>query len=233
VKLKIGITAGCQSLKVKDRSRLKNYITAIESSGGKPELLTFRELSDPQMIENLDGLLLTGGGDIPSYFWGEVSDRPINSKDENRALLERPFIHYARAKGMPILGVCLGLQVINVALGGSLYIDFPNHKRKEDKTSSYHNIHVVANTKMSGILPSSLKVNSRHHQAIKDLAPGIRISAKAEDGVIEGIESEGAEWIVGVQWHPEDYVNDASLDKAAQKSIFQHFISSCQSCAKK
>jgi putative glutamine amidotransferase len=228
MKPKIGITTGCQNpLEPKDFARLQNYLKAIESSEGEPLLLVSTEFSSSETLNNLDGLMLTGGGDIPSYFWGEVTNAPIKPKDENRARFELPLVHYAQMKEIPIFGICLGLQAINVSLGGTLHIDLPSplHKwgQNENPSELRHNIEVIPGTQISKIFPPTLKVNSRHHQAVKDLAPGIKVCAKAEDGVVEAIESAGDQWIVGVQWHPEDLIQDET-----QLGIFKAFIKACQ-----
>ncbi|MBI1883362.1 MAG: gamma-glutamyl-gamma-aminobutyrate hydrolase family protein [Chlamydiae bacterium] len=207
-----------------------NYFQAVSDSGGEPRLLSPLDASSASPLSYIHGLLLTGGGDIPSYFWGEKSDIPPKSKDERRAKFEIPLIRQAAQQKIPILGICLGLQAINVAFGGSLYTDFTTtahsqlHCRKLDGSSSYHKIEVLEKTKLREILPPVTEVNSRHHQAIKRLGKGLQICAVAQDGIIEGIEGKDFPWLIGVQWHPEDLFQD----HPTQHKIFEKFVEACR-----
>lgn len=228
----IGITTGFQKpLTDGNKTKLENYIKAIQSSGGEPVLITSCEPSDDlSILDHLRGLLLTGGGDIPSYLWGEKSEVPIRPVDEKRAKYEISLVKKAYEKKIPMLGICLGMQVMNVSLGGTLYLDLTDpisaklHRRKEDGSSSYHEVKVNPQSKLGGILSPSTEVNSRHHQAIRNLASDFKICAQAKDGIIEAIESKKSQWAVGVQWHPEDLFEKV----LSQRRLFEIFISACQ-----
>ncbi|MBI1871742.1 MAG: gamma-glutamyl-gamma-aminobutyrate hydrolase family protein [Chlamydiae bacterium] len=227
-KPKIAVVTGIPSEKNENVSHLKNYISAIESVGGDPKILFPSPTIDSNFLNQIDGLLLTGGGDIPSYLWGEVSRVIPTERDEKRALFEISLIQKAHEKKIPIFGICLGLQAINVAFGGTLYSDLSPeskqiHCRKPDGSSSYHEVEVLASKKLSSLLPPTTQVNSRHHQAIQKLGKGLSISAKSHDHVIEAIEKDGPHWIVGVQWHPEDLFEKDPF----QRKIFEAFILNC------
>jgi putative glutamine amidotransferase len=192
----------------------RNYIDCIHEAGGLPFLIPI--LSDGEaihrQIEMMDGVLLTGGQDVSPQFYNE-KPYACESICLERDLHEIAVLKVADLLNKPILGVCRGIQMINVAFGGTLYQDigahFPTkafeHSQKMDKNEVSHSVKIYPKTTLSRIFESeTIITNSFHHQAIKELAPGFQVSARAEDGVIEGIEKgEEGSYIVGVQWHPE------------------------------
>ncbi len=255
IKPQIGIVTGFQEpLNTQAKTKLQNYIQAVEKSGAIPFLITPFENPDYESIlSKVDGILLTGGGDIPSYFWGEKDLKPASPSDdpttyhitkgksdvvgqaqrasdrwwdENRAKFEIPLIQKVQEKDIPVLGICLGMQAINVAMGGSLYLDLTDpissglHCRKKDGSSSYHKVNIAPDSRLSKIFPSEIQVNSRHHQAIKNIASGFKVCARAEDDVIEAIENPKVKWMLGVQWHPEDLFEK-------QQKLFESFVQAC------
>ncbi len=230
-KPRIAIITGFQEpLSVQAKAKLENYIQAIKKSGGLPFLISAHEDIQPhELLSKMDGLLLTGGGDIPAHFWGEKDVKDPTPSEENRARFELPLIQKAHKKDIPIFGICLGMQAINVAMGGSLHLDLTDpqssklHCRKQDGSSSSHAITIASDSKLSKIFPSEIEVNSRHHQAVKNLANGFKISAQAKDNVVEAIESLNSKWILGVQWHPEDLFESSLL----QQKLFETFIHAC------
>lgn len=179
------------------------YIKMIEEAGGIP-LLAF---SDDEALPMLaDGLLLPGGGDIVPEFFGE---RPLfdnlsldREKDEQELSLLKQFLK----RGKPVFGVCRGMQLINVALGGTLWQDLPG-QLGVTHTDTSHEVTSACGTTLCELFGGKFRVNSYHHQAVKKPADGIRVSALSPDGVIEAIEHERLP-VSGVQWHPEKPADD-------------------------
>jgi putative glutamine amidotransferase len=197
------------------------YAGAIRTAGGLPVILPAAD-GDPRMIAEyltaLDGLLFPGGGDVAPAYYGEARDERCHEPDRERDFFE---IHLARAaltRRTPILGICRGLQVLNVAAGGTLYQDLtcrpgtaPQHAAKsEDRRKSIHPVRILPGTRLHAIMGvSESMVTSTHHQFVKDLAPGFRITAESPaDDVVEGIEDPGHPFLVAVQWHPERMYQD-------------------------
>lgn len=141
--------------------------------------------------------------------------------------------HIALEKNMPILGICGGEQLLNVVAGGTLFQDINtqlsgviNHRQRAPRWYPFHNVEIKDNTKLKQILKTdSLRVNSRHHQSVKDIANGFIINAVSSDGIVEGIESTVHKFVIGVQWHPEEMFEKNHYSK----SLFQALIKACQS----
>jgi len=168
------------------------------------------------------GLVLTGGTDVAPARYGAAPHPRLGEVDPVRDAAELALIAAARARGLPILAICRGIQILNVALGGTLYQDLdserPGPVPHNDETGR-HPIHVEAGSLLERTLGTrAASVNSRHHQAIRDLAPGLAAVAWADDGVIEGAEPTDAKepWMVAVQWHPEDLTERALFDGFAR-----------------
>ncbi len=188
------------------------YVHAIETTGGIPLILPPLDLpsrSARLILDRLDGLLLTGSGpDIDPALYGERRRFRFKTIDPKRFSLERELVRYALKREMPILGICGGMQLLNVAAGGSLYQDIKNQVPKamqhQRGGKPAHLISVKPGTLLSKVMKrDELRVNSAHHQGVKQVAAGYRVNAEAPDGVIEGIEAVGHPFVLGVQWHPE------------------------------
>ncbi len=192
------------------------YTGAIRMGGGLPLILPIAD-GEPRLIaeclEAVDGLLFTGGEDVSPAYYGETMDERCQEPDRERDLFE---IHLARAaleRQMPVLGICRGLQLLNVAAGGTLYQDIAcrpgtlshHSAKREDRQKLIHGVRIRPGTRLHGIMGvEESKVTSTHHQFVKELAPGLRASAEAvEDGIVEGIERPDHRFLVAVQWHPE------------------------------
>jgi putative glutamine amidotransferase len=211
------------------------YVRAVFRAGGLPVLIPVGLPAEqcPALYERLDGLLLSGGGDIaPQRFDGQPHPR-INGIDLERDEIEIGLVRLAAENGWPFLGICRGIQVINVALGGGLYTDVAaqlpgalRHDWYPDIPRDYpaHAVTLESGTVLEKILDQrQVQVNSLHHQGVDRAAPGLRANAYAPDGLIEGVELDGHPFGVGVQWHPEWLV-----DAAPMQALFRAFIQAAQ-----
>lgn len=190
----------------------QTYVDAVLGAGGLPVLLPIvGEEGAAAYLDQLDGLVLSGGDfDVPPSLYGEATRPQCGALVPERTDSELRFLRSALATGMPVLGVCGGMQLLNVALGGSLHQDLPNdlglrgHQQPAPKDVPSHDVEVVPGTRLAALAGAGrLRVNSTHHQAVKAVAPGLLVSARSPDGVVEGIELPGHPFALGVQWHPE------------------------------
>ncbi|MCP4195851.1 MAG: gamma-glutamyl-gamma-aminobutyrate hydrolase family protein [Proteobacteria bacterium] len=194
------------------------------------------QTSDIQaLLDHLDGIVLTGGNfDIPADFYGEKPKPWMRAIKRKRSAFEAALFLHAAKRNLPVLGICGGMQAINVAFGGSLFQDIleerprsRDHEQKNRKDRTSHQVDIVPDTGLSKILygrkhehAHAIRVNSTHHQAIHALGRDLTVTARAKDGIIEGIESSTHRFIQGVQWHPELlFKRDAK-----QASIFKAFV---------
>ena len=194
-----------------------DYLLSVSLAGGAP--LIIPTLADREAVRSIigmaDGVLLTGGGDIHAEVYGEEPHPESKLHDPDRDNMEMEVARLALVKGLPILGICRGLQLLNIVFGGTLLQDIPSqvpgaltHNAPETEIHM-HDITIEEGTLLSRILhASAMSVNSWHHQAVKTLGPGLRISARAPDGVVEGIESSEGRPILAVQCHPEACTDD-------------------------
>lgn len=207
------------------------YITAIQKAGGVPVMIPVgaNKHSLMTLLDRVDGLLFTGGGDIdPQRFNGEPHPKVYGILPERDAL-EFFLIEKALASNKPLLAICRGIQVLNVAFGGSLYTHiqdqmspslkhdwFPKFPR--DKLA--HTVSLVCESKLQDIYgDSDIRVNSLHHQGISQVGQGLQATAFASDGLVEGLEVDGEDFALGVQWHPECLPEDAGMQK-----LFKTFV---------
>lgn len=218
---------------------LRNYMRAVLSGGAAPVLLS-PDLDDCALdacLSRLDGLLLAGGNDVAPSLFGQLPIDELGEVNPLRDHFEIRLIQRAQALHMPVLGICRGVQIMNVALGGTLWQDLSSQYRTADGRKPMchrqtcpggypsHRVRVSSGTLLSTILPSEqAEVNSFHHQAVADVAPALRICAVAEDGVIEGVECPSLPFFLGVQWHPErtfetDAASQALFSALAQAAL--------------
>jgi putative glutamine amidotransferase len=215
---------------------LRTYVDALIEAGGVPVLIP-PGLAEPAwraLYERLDGILLSGGGDIDPVHYGGVQDAGLALEiDPARDEIELGLARSAAADGKPFLGICRGAQTVNVALGGSLYVDIQaglpkaakhNYSSDTERSLLVHDVQIDKNSRLAQIVgATTLKVNSLHHQSARDLAPGLRQSAQAPDGVVEGLELPGHPFGIAVQWHPE-----CLPDQPASQRLFKAFVEACQ-----
>jgi putative glutamine amidotransferase len=216
----IGITTAIEEERYFIR---QSYVRAITEAGGLPVLLP--PIQDPVLIqgylERIDGLLLSGGGDIcPVFFNSEPSDK-LSLVYWERDNFEMQLAKLALKAELPILGVCRGHQVLNVATGGALIQDIATeiekslpHKQDGTREKPWHSVKINPKSRLAEILKAAtpgtpleqFPVNSIHHQSISKVGKGFKVVAESPDGVIEAIENDSASFVIGVQWHPEDLI---------------------------
>ena len=187
---------------------LRSYARNVTSAGGVPVEIT-RESDPVALVAHLNGLLLSGGSDVNPDHYGEEHDPHLGTVDDERDEFELTLVRAARKRGVPILGICRGCQVLNVGLGGSLnqHVDdsagVQHAQYSRDAREGAHQITLEPGSTLSMLMGATeASVNSRHHQTLKNVAPGLVVSARASDGHIEGVELPGAP-VLAVQWHPE------------------------------
>ena len=200
--------------------KIEDYRQSVLHVGGEVRVLDV-STDLTATLEGLDGLMLTGGGDVSPAKYGELPHPTIEEAEPGRDDFELALVAIARKQGLPILAICRGAQVLNVAYGGTLVQDIPSqvpgalsHKLEVPPHQAFelaHEIWLDKDTILSKLMRERLsdtdacEVNSRHHQAVRRLAPGLIVSATAPDGVIEAIEDPAARFCLGVQWHPENF----------------------------
>ncbi|MEZ4632884.1 MAG: gamma-glutamyl-gamma-aminobutyrate hydrolase family protein [Deinococcales bacterium] len=188
-----------------------NYAEAILMAGGLPYFLAN---VSPKLakayIADCDGLLLSGGADYDPECYGEDPHPHLGSVGESRDQFELALYKAAKTKGIPVLGICRGIQSINVAEGGSLYQHVPDlagsiqHGQQDIGGRPSHRVNLASDSLLAKAYGKlSLKTNSYHHQAVKDLGKDLRITARSADGIVEAVESTSQQFVLGLQWHPE------------------------------
>lgn len=224
----IGIGSDIQSPAGK-RERSFAYLTyaeAVRRAGAIPLLVPPQPENASELVETLDGLLLAGGDDCDPATYGEERHPTVEPMDPRRQENDLALAHAAREKGVPTFGICLGLQVMNIDAGGTLIQDIDSQHDTEIAHASVpenrarHEVMIEEGTRLAEVLSrSELNVNSSHHQAIRDVGEGLRVTAHAPDGIIEGLEDPRHPFYLGVQWHPEDMSGEGSAT-----ALFSAFI---------
>ncbi len=200
------------------------YVRALDRAGlvplALPTLLAPERAAAALAGDGIRGLVLTGGEDVEPARYGAAPHPKLQDTDPARDAAEVALIAAARERRLPILAICRGIQILNVALGGTLYQDLASERPgalTHEGTETRHGLRVEPGSLLERALGTrAATVNSRHHQAIRDLAPGLRAVAWAEDGVIEAVEASPPPWTLAVQWHPEDLTERALFDAFAR-----------------
>jgi putative glutamine amidotransferase len=214
--------------------KLEDYRQSILHVGGEPRILD-ASMSVDDALAGVDGLLLTGGEDVAPAKYGEEPHPTVVNDESGRDDFEIALIAAARGRGLPIFAICRGVQVLNVASGGTLVQDIPSqlpgsieHSLPIPPNQPYslaHDVWLEKDSLLSKLMGERLSdadtcaVNSRHHQAVKDLGRGFRVSATAPDGVIEAIEDPTVPFCLGVQWHPENFFRTGEF-----RPLFEGFL---------
>jgi len=214
--------------------KLEDYRQSILHVGGEPRILD-SSMAVEQALTGIDGLMLTGGDDVAPSRYGEPPHPTVVEAETGRDAFEIALIEAARARQLPILAICRGVQVLNVACGGTLVQDIASqltgalvHSLPVPPNEAYslaHEVWIEKDSLLSTLMRERLadadtcEVNSRHHQSVKDLARGFKVSATAPDGVIEAIEDPASRFCLGVQWHPENFFRTGEF-----RPLFEGFV---------
>lgn len=228
----IGISGIVKPVDGADRAGVNAaYVRSVVAAGGRPYLLS--PLADPahaaDLLEPLDGLLLTGGDDLDPARYGAARHPATGGIDPARDQMEFALYAAARAQTKPVLAICRGLQLVNVAHGGTLVQDLPTerpgpiaHRAVSARDARTHAVRLAEGTRTATALGAvAARVNSFHHQAIARLGDGLVPTGWSDDDLIEAVEAEAAAWMVAVQWHPEEHWREAD---APDQRLFRAFI---------
>ena len=210
-----------------------SYADAVLRAGGLPMVLPYSD--DRQVLEayvdRVAGLVVSGGAfDVPPDLYGEAPREGLGPTRPERTRFERAVLELCLQRGVPVLGVCGGMQLLNVALGGSLHQDLARdlpaakpHQQEHDRAQPAHPVDVKGDTLLAQVIgKGQLMVNSTHHQAVKAVAPTLRVSAVAPDGVVEAVEpADGKAFVLGVQWHPELMIDSVPPHLGIYRALVQ------------
>lgn len=206
-----------------------DYVESITQAGGDPWVVSREEQTVDEVLAGAEGLLLLGGDDVDPALYGEAPHEATRQAEHGRDAFEIALIRRAVETDLPLLAICRGLQVLNVALGGSLIQDIPTQhagalahaldpriKSTQPpevwKAHVAHGVAIAPGSRLAALLPEARarEVNSRHHQAVKTVGDELIVSATAPDGIIEALERPASTFLIGVQWHPENFVDEAT-----------------------
>jgi putative glutamine amidotransferase len=205
-------------------SKPADYIASVRRAGGEPVVLDLTAAGAAEQLTKADGLLLTGGGDVDPVHYNEPRHETFSAAEPGRDDAELSLAREAMARRLPILAICRGVQVLNVAAGGSLLQDIPStiadgvdHRPAVPPAGHAHVVAITPGTHLGELIAGDLHddsamVNSRHHQSVGRVAPGFVVNAVAPDGVVEGIEAPDQPFCLGVQWHPENFVASGDFE---------------------
>ena len=211
--------------------RLTDYLESVHRVGGDPVEVADTDESPESIVARVRGVMLTGGGDVDPALYGEAPHVSYEPAESGRDAFEIALANAAIAADVPLLAICRGMQVLNVAMGGSLVQDIPSevagaleHSIREPRFHIAHEVWVTKGSALWTLMADKLdgeglQVNSRHHQAVKRVADGFEVSATAPDGVIEAIERPASRFCVAVQWHPENFWRTGEF-----RPLFENFL---------
>ena len=218
-------------------SMREDYVRSVERAEAVPVVLpALRPEDAAALLERLDGLVLSGGIDVDPALYGREPHPKLGRVDRRRDEFELALTREALVRDLPLLAICRGHQVLNVATGGSLVQDIPSelkgaetHDAPGRRTRRSHTVDVTPGSKLGEILgEGTLTVNSFHHQAIDELGRGLVVSARSpKDGVIEGVERPGSAFVIGVQWHPESFWNE----ERSFQGLFDAHVLACRAAS--
>lgn len=210
------------------------YGRAILQAGGLPLIVPIVDEEDiPLLCERLDGLIVTGGGDINPTLYGEEPHIRLGAVYPGSDQYEKELILNFLELDKPFIGMCRGMQMLNVSLGGTIYQDLEaqyegtlyQHKQMAMRTHRTHSVTLEDESRLIKIMEEkTFNVNSFHHQGIKDVSDKLKIAGRAADGLVEALESKNHQFVMGIQWHPEEF---ALQGDEASKKLFERFVKEC------
>lgn len=206
------------------------YVNAVLRAGGLPVLIPPCQMDETQLLTRLDGVIFSGGGDIDPNLYGQVKHEALYDVYPERDAVEIRLARQIIASHLPTLAICRGMQIINVAAGGTLIQHLQDVVEEQVLHRNKNNLHVMHEVKLSpdsllaSFLPETFTIASKHHQAIDKIAKDFRAVGFARDGMIEAVEHRDHPFLIAVQWHPEITAQDDPL----QQRIFDKFIKACQ-----
>jgi putative glutamine amidotransferase len=215
-----------------------DYEESIRRAGGEVRILDYGKDAPADVVKSVDGILLPGGGDVEPALYGEAPHPAFDAVEAGRDAYELELARRATDADLPLLAICRGIQVLNVARGGTLVQHIPdvpeeqrdnvNHVMREPPYGIAHDIWVTEGSLLERLMQErldgdTLPVNSRHHQAVKAVGEGLVVSATAPDGIVEAVEDPGKRFCVGVQWHPENFYRTGEF-----REIFEAFIAAAR-----
>ena len=212
--------------------RMSDYMELVRRAGGEPIEVAAGGEAPEHLLARVDGIMLTGGGDVDPMLYGEAPHATFQAAEADRDQFEIALTRAAIAADIPFLAICRGMQLVNVAMGGTLIQDIPSqvpgaleHSVPEPRAHVAHEVWVAKGSRLSALLADHMEdgetchVNSRHHQSVATAAPGFDVTATSPDGVIEAMEKPGAAFCIGVQWHPENFWRTGEF-----RSLFEGFV---------
>jgi putative glutamine amidotransferase len=229
-------TAATTTIAVAPARKMDDYREALRLAGIAGHELVFEDDAPDAVVTRHAGLLLLGGSDVDPALYGETPHEKTEVVAAPRDAYEVALVKAAIARDLPIFGICRGIQLLNVALGGSLVQDIPaqvvqhlDHHPGGAPSMIGHYVEVTAGTTLAALLDGEIErdgfcaVNSRHHQALKKVADGLKVTASSVDGVIEAVERPASRFCVAVQWHPESFWPSGRF-----QGLFRGFLAACQ-----
>jgi putative glutamine amidotransferase len=212
-------------------SKPHDYEESVRRAGGEPTILDRATDRPADVVRAFDGILLAGGGDVLPALYGETPHPAFGAAEQGRDDYEIGLVRLALEKDLPVFAICRGIQVLNVARGGTLIQDIPTevthaeqHDLREPRVAIAHDVWVTSGSLLERLMrervdDESLHVNSRHHQAIKQVGEGLVVTGTAPDGVIEAVEDPSRRFCLGVQWHPENFYRTGEFS-----ALFEAFV---------
>jgi putative glutamine amidotransferase len=212
-------------------SKPHDYEESVRRAGGEPTILDRATDRPADVVRAFDGLLLAGGGDVLPALYGQTPHPTFGAAEQGRDEYEIELVRLALERDLPVFAICRGIQVLNVARGGTLIQDIPSdvthaeqHDLREPRVAIAHDVWVTSGSLLERLMrervdDESLHVNSRHHQAIKQVGEGLVVTGTAPDGVIEAVEDPSRRFCLGVQWHPENFYRTGEFS-----ALFEAFV---------
>ncbi len=232
----IGITGVARVVEGNERTGVNSaYVASVVRAGGTPLILSplipLEQIA--AMADRLDGIILTGGEDMAPASYGGGPHPALGPVDPRRDTLELALIRAARTRSIPLLGICRGIQVLNVAMGGTIWQDIPSerpqslpHAQAAARTARTHPVSVTPGSRLAAAIGAGrVEVNSSHHQGIRELAPALVATATSLDGLVEGVETSDGGWMLAVQWHPEEFFADPA---APDQGLFAALVAAAR-----